>query len=139
MVEYVMKQSTDQNQQMSGRSRRALAARRSALSPVRILLMVLMLPLTTLVIAVGVYMRTTEYEPTDAVVHLLALAGCDAVSVIHVGPFRHGEAGYHARNDTDGDGTACGDHAVGRVQSNAPARTQTPKQRTLGTAKFVRP
>ena len=52
------------------RQRRADEQRRRALSPVRILVMVLALPLTTAIIAVGTYFRATERDRPEAVLHL---------------------------------------------------------------------
>ncbi len=138
---------TDPNPRLTRRQRRADALRRQALSPVRILLMVLALPLTTGMIAIGVYLRVSDYERHEAVIHLVALAGCDAVEMLGFGPFREGRPGYHKRNDPDGDGVACGSFALqkprnvampGDIQAN-PRNLQTPKQRTVGTAKFLKP
>ncbi len=92
----------------SRRHRRAEATRRHALSPLRILVMVLLLPLTTVLIATGVFLRLSGFEREEAVIHLIALAGCDATQSLGVGPFYEGQAGYHKRNDPDGDGVACG-------------------------------
>ncbi len=127
------------------RRRKAEALRRHALSPIRILLMVLLLPVTTGVIALGVYVRISDYERTEAVMHLVALAGCDAARSVGLGPMREGELGYHKRNDPDGDGIACEAGAVRRTQGPAPVQfapsdpmpAQT--QRRVGSAKFVRP
>ncbi len=123
----------------SRRHRRAEATRRQALSPVRILVMVLLLPLTTVLIATGVFLRLSEFERDEAVIHLIALAGCDATQSLGVGPFYEGQAGYHKRNDPDGDGVACG--SASAPQSTAPPvhNSPEPQQRSLGTAKFVRP
>ncbi len=104
----------------------------------RILVMVLALPVTTGMIAISVYLRVSDYDRHEAVVHLVALAGCDAVRSLGAGPFREGEPGYHKRNDPDGDGVACGSF-VQRSGQSAPARIETPRQRTVGTAKFLKP
>ncbi len=121
------------------RHRRADEQRRRALSPVRILVMVLALPLTTGLIAVGTYMRVTDKERPDAVLHLVALAGCDAARAIGFDTFHKGQAGYHARNDPDGDGIACESTVSGTPSQQAQPRAQAPNQRTVGNAKFVRP
>ncbi len=123
----------------SKRHRRAEATRRQALSPVRILVMVLLLPLTTVVIATGVFLRLSEFERDEAVIHLIALAGCDATQSLGVGPFYEGQAGYHKRNDPDGDGVACGAASVPRASAPQAHNSPEPQQRSLGTAKFVRP
>ncbi|WP_170762450.1 excalibur calcium-binding domain-containing protein [Ruegeria lacuscaerulensis] len=113
--------------------------RRRALSPVRILIMVLMLPVTTLVIAVGVYMRTSEFEPEEALIHLIALAGCKPVESLVPGPFLAGGPGYHLRNDPDGDGVACGTYSLPTTQNTSPQQAESPGRRAVGNAKFVRP
>lgn len=125
--------------QVSGRVKRAEALRKRALSPVRILIMVLMLPVTTLVIAAGVYLRTSEFGREEAAIHLIALAGCPAVESLVPGPFLAGEPGYHLRNDPDGDGVACGTTASAPVQHAAPQRAERSGQRAIGNAKFLRP
>ncbi|KIC37646.1 hypothetical protein RA27_21070 [Ruegeria sp. ANG-R] len=121
--------------------------RRQAISPARILLMVLALPLTTAMITIGVYLRVSDYERHEAVVHLVALAGCDVVQRLVPGPFLEGRPGYHKRNDPDGDGVACGSAsrqpfrdtvASGQTRS-APRQVEAPRQRTVGTAKFLKP
>ncbi|MGI9370706.1 MAG: excalibur calcium-binding domain-containing protein, partial [Ruegeria sp.] len=112
------------NPRSAKRLGRAEAQRKQALSPVRILTMVLALPITTGMIALGVYMRTTDYEPTQAVAHIVALAGCEAARAVGIGPVRVGEPGYHKRNDPDGDGVACGASAVVQPQSVTVAHTE---------------
>ncbi len=133
---------------LTRRQRKADALRRQALSPLRILLMVLALPITTGMIAIGVYLRVSDYERHEAVVHLVALAGCDAVGMLGFGPFREGGPGYHKRNDPDGDGVACGSFALqqqrnvampGRNTESTSQSIEPPKQRTVGTAKFLKP
>lgn len=124
---------------LSRRQRRAEALRREALSPLRILMMVLALPLTTALIGVGVYMRVSDYERDEAVVHLIALAGCDATEAFRLGPFRRGQPGYHKRNDPDGDGLACERYEPALVNHSAPQRGEGARARMVGSAKFVRP
>ncbi len=120
------------------RHRRAEQQRRRALSPFRILFMILALPLTTGIIAIGTYMRATDRDRPEAVLHLVALAGCDATRAMGFGAFYEGEAGYHKRNDPDGDGVACASVAPG-TGFVAPQEAEAPKQRTVGTAKFLKP
>ncbi len=120
------------------RRRRAESLRRRALSPVRILIMVLLLPVTTAAIALSVYLRTSKFEQEDAIFHLIALGGCSASEAILPGPYFIGEPGYHRRNDPDGDGAACGNTS----QTAASTTNEPPKAATVhavGTAKFVRP
>lgn len=129
---------TDPKPRLIRRRRRAEALRRKALSPIRILTMILALPLTTGLIAVGVYLRVSEYERPQAVVHLVALAGCDVVQRLVTGPFRKGEPGYHKRNDPDGDGVACGSLPTRRA-ADLPRAGDPHNQRTVGSAKFLKP
>ncbi len=129
----------DLNPRSAKRAGRADKLRKQALSPVRILTMVLALPITTGMIALGVYLRTTDYEPAEAIVHIVALAGCDAAGAIGVGPVRQGEPGYHRRNDPDGDGLACETGMMLQPQSVTTTTAQAPKERMIGGAKFVRP
>ncbi len=136
-----------QSPRLTRRQRRADALRRKALSPLRILLMVLALPLTTGTIAIGVYLRTSDYERHEAVIHLVALAGCDTIQRLVSGPFFEGQPGYHKRNDPDGDGVACGTRGLQRprraampgVSGSPPQQVQAPRERTVGTAKFLKP
>ncbi len=121
------------------RRKRAETLRKRALSPLRILTMVLMLPVTTIGIAVGVYLRTSEFEREEATVHLIALAGCSAVESFVRGPFYEGQPGYHRRNDPDGDGIACGAPVPSPVQDTPPKQAEVPASRTVGNAKFLRP
>ena len=127
------------NRRSGRRQRRAEALRRRALSPLRILLMVLMLPVTTFGIALGVYLRTSPYEPAEAVLHIVALAGCDAAQAVGIAPAYRGGLGYHERNDPDGDGVACGVAVETEPQSAATGRAPEAKERMLGGAKFLRP
>lgn len=119
------------------RHRRADAVRRRALSPIRILLMVLALPVTTAIIAIGAYLRVSEYNRDEAIIHLIALGGCDVVQAMGFGPFREGDPGYHARNDPNGSGVACGKFVQNSTQRAEPS--QSTNHRAVGSAKFVRP
>lgn len=129
------------------RQRRADATRRRALSPWRILFMVLTLPVTVAGIALGIYLRTSEYDRTGAMMHLWALAGCEAARSVGLGPMRKGQLGYHERNDPDGNGIACETGATDRFNAPAPVQSVAPRpdrsnsqtQRKIGAAKFVRP
>lgn len=122
------------------RVRRAEALRKRALSPVRILMMVLMLPVTTTGIALGVYLRTSEFEQEEAMLHLIAMVGCATAVKVIPGPYYAGEPGYHLRNDPDGDGVACGSapRLTSPAVTEAPQVTQ-PAERSVGSAKFLRP
>ena len=109
---------------LTRRQRRAETLRRRALSPFRITLMVLALPLTTGIIAVNIYLRTSDFDQSGAVMHLIALAGCDATQALGLGPFRKGYPGYHKRYDPDcehkGDGRPC--RSDPRVYKTRPLR-----------------
>lgn len=134
-------EAPDLNPRSARRHQRAEAARRQALSPLRILIMVLLLPLTTALIATGVFLRTSGYERDEAVIHLIALAGCDATQAMGIGPFRAGQPGYHERNDPDGDGVACGyaELELPRATTVQAQDQPKPRERSVGSAKFVRP
>ncbi len=129
----------------SRRQRRADATRRQALSPVRILLLVLCLPLTVALISFNMFVRLSDYGRNEAIIHLIALAGCDTAQSMGFGPFYDGYPGYHRRNDPDGDGMACETFAaVKRPQpvtvpdTGSQRRTSAPA-RSVGNAKFVKP
>lgn len=111
--------------------------RARALSPLRILSLLMALPIMAGGVALSVYVRTSPYDPALAVRHLAALAGCDAAQAMALAPARRGEPGYHARNDADGDGVACGPRTAAAFTS-APEVPQ-PGGRMAGGAKFVRP
>lgn len=89
------------------------------------------IPLVALSVSVSLYIRTSPYRPTEALLHLVAMAGCPAAAAVGVAGARAGEPGYHARNDPDGDGVACNPEG-----DRAPGRETT---RQVGGAKFVRP
>ncbi len=127
------------NPRIIQRHRRADATRRKALSPLRIITMVLALPLTTAAIAFGVYMRTSDFERTEALMHLIALAGCDAAHAVGLGQMRKGQPGYHTRNDPDGNGVACESNGMAKPSFNAPRQSENTGSRMVGGAKFVRP
>ena len=101
--------------------------------------MVLFLPLTIGIIATGTFLRVTDYDRDEAVIHLVALAGCDAAAAIGLGPFRKGEAGYHARYDPDGDGVSCGAFINKNARSTTPRQPASAPPRQVGGAKFVSP
>ena len=131
--------SDHHNPRVIQRHRRADATRRKALSPLRIITMVLALPLTTAAIAFGVYMRTSDFERTEALMHLIALAGCDAAHAVGLGKMHKGQPGYHARNDPDGNGVACESGGTAKPSFNAPRQSENTGSRMVGGAKFVRP
>ena len=131
------------------RHRRADALRKRALSPIRITFMVLMLPATTAAIAISVYLRTSEFESHDALLHLIAMSGCKFAEALVPGPYLDGQPGYHARNDVDGNGVAC-EATVPRLGAPSQSAEAGPSNETsqevggsqprkLGTAKFLRP
>ena len=125
------------------RAQRAARTRARAMSPMRVARYLLYLPVLTAVIGLSVYIRTSPYEPPEAVMHLAALAGCEAAGWVGVAPSRRGDPGYHARNDHDGDGVACeAQDSLGgavRQSAGAPAPSAEARPRMVGSAKFVKP
>lgn len=122
---------------VSRRHRRAARTRAQALSPVRIAMRVLALPGLTLVVALSVYIRTSPYDPEQAILHLIARTGCENARSVGLAPALRGDPGYHARNDADADGVACEVRHVAATQS-APSDSSA-QTRFVGGAKFVRP
>lgn len=137
----------------SKREIRAARTRAQALSPWRIFKSVLSLPIITIVVATSLYIRTSDYDPPDALAHLVARTGCDAARYIGLAPSFRGELGYHARNDPDGDGVACQGPGLGQgrtiesviLDATAPQTDPVPdptpglSNRMVNGAKFVRP
>ncbi|MHA6263502.1 NYN domain-containing protein [Arenibacterium sp. CAU 1754] len=126
--------------QQTRRHRRADRLRAKALSPRRVMWALAALPIITASTALSVYIRTSPYEPGEAVLHLAAMAGCGVAGKVGLSPANRGELGYHVRNDADGNGVACEPteaHIVSRGQ--VPARRRTETTRTVGGAKFVKP
>lgn len=130
-------------------SRRELRAARSrawALSPVRILMLVLSFPLLASAVATSIYIRTSPYDPGTALSHLIARGGCDAARFVGLAPAYYGEIGYHARNDVDGNGVTCEDDSqftaapvVQEITLNTVETAPETQPRMLGGAKFVKP
>ncbi len=130
--------------QLSRRERRAMATRAQALSPMRILTQVLLLPVVVVGLTVSIYIRTSPYERDDALRHLAALAGCETALAMGLAPAYEGDLGYHRRNDSDGDGVACGDVAGAAVPpalagATPPPGEPAPAARPGTGAKFLRP
>lgn len=130
------------------RAARAARTRAHALSPVRIMTSVLLVPVVTVGVAFSLYVRTSPYERVDAMRHLAALAGCETALSMGLAPALKGQIGYHPRNDPDGDGVACGgvqaavvsDLSALPVQLPAQSPTQAPGEVTASSgAKFLRP
>ena len=104
----------------------------------RILLRIAVVPLVAGAVAVSIYIRTSDFPPEQAMLHLYALAGCDAAASVGLAPAFRGGVGYHARNDPDGDGIAC----LPALPPRAPAaasQPSTPAESRAGGAKFIRP
>lgn len=131
----------------SKRELRAARTRAKALSPVRIIFSLLTLPLLALSVAVSIYIRTSDYDPPEAIAHLVARGGCDVARSIGLAPSHRGGLGYHARNDADGDGVACDGTEVLLVEVveksviSEPVAIQntSARVRMTGGAKFVKP
>ena len=126
------------------RARRADRTKAQALSPVRILVQVLMIPLVIISITLSIYIQTSPYERVEALRHLLALSGCNTAMSIGLAPAFRGEIGYHTRNDPDGDGIAC--HDPGPIAGTLPASNPAGSNGTsaepvqgISGAKFLRP
>ena len=120
------------------REARAARTRAQALSPTRILLQVLFLPVAITAITISVFVRTSPYERQDALRHLAAMTGCDTAEAMGLAPAFEGELGYHKRNDPDGDGVACGDQPAAKAVVSAATETPADAVRISG-AKFLRP
>lgn len=127
---------------VSRREKRAQITRAQALSPVRILTQVMLLPVVTLSVTLSIYTRTSPYERTDALRHLAALAGCNTAAAMDLAPAFAGGLGYHARNDPDGDGIACDQISPGKIKVSSDAKdtpvTGAPVMAS-GGAKFIKP
>ncbi|MFT4959011.1 MAG: hypothetical protein ACI92Z_000083 [Paracoccaceae bacterium] len=125
---------------------RAAGLRARTLSPWRIGLKLLSIPVLAVSVAVSIYIRTSPYEPEQALAHLIARANCDAARSIGLAPAYRGGLGYHARNDADGDGVACEMNrpfkAAPMVQGMKLTKVEpaaAPSVRMVGGAKFVKP
>lgn len=116
----------------SRRQRRAERNLAELLSPAGILLRLMSIPVVTLAVTLSVYLRTSPYEPPEAMLHLVALAGCDAARSVGLAPAARNTPGYHPRNDPDGDGVAC-EQPPGRGRQAAAGGMSR-----AGGAKFVR-
>lgn len=128
----------------SRREIRAARTRARALSPARILMSLLSLPIVAGGVGVSLYVRTSPYEAPDALAHLVARTGCDAARSIGLAPAFRGELGYHAKNDSDGDGVACervgfDARQVQDVAISPPTPQPGSSMRIVGGAKFVKP
>jgi len=140
-----LKRAMHPEQPESRREKRAARTRARALSPARIVMSLLSLPLVAGGVAVSIYIRTSDYDPPQALAHLVARAGCDASLYVGLAPAYRGGLGYHARNDADGDGVACEvsvQYDMAPAQSTeiaAPAPVRETPDRKVSGAKFVKP
>jgi len=114
------------------REARAARTRARALSPVRILFQVLLLPVAAAGMTVSIYVAFSPFEREDALRHLASMHGCETAAKLGLANMRAGEVGYHKRIDPDQNGIACEDAVVASVQA-------APAQESTGGAKFVRP
>jgi hypothetical protein len=122
----------------SRRERRAARTLAQALSPWRIGLRLLSIPVFAFLVATSIYIRTSPYEPPLALAHLIARVDCDAAHSVGLAPAYRGGLGYHARNDEDGDGVACEGVGLDMAFTTSEPVQQDPA-RTAGGAKFVKP
>lgn len=131
------------NSALTPRQLRAARTRARALSPWRIALKLCSIPFIFVSVAVSVYIRTSEYEPPQALAHLIARVDCDRARAVGLAPAYRGGLGYHARNDADGNGVACeqGNRLAAAVVDRDTVTTSAPKApvRMVGGAKFVTP
>ena len=93
------------------------------------------IPVVALAVGLSLFLRTSPYAPAEALLDLVARGGCPAAAAVGLAPARRGALGYHARNDTDGDGIACEREPAARVRAIPLAGGA----RRAGGAKFVRP
>ena len=124
----------------SRRERRAarVRARGPVFSLRKVVLSLMTIPVIAASLTISIYIRTSPYEPAEALRHLIAKTGCEAAFRVGLAPARRGEMGYHERNDLDGDGVACGSGVVADAgPSGGPAGE--PSVRSVGGAKFLRP
>lgn len=114
-----------------------------ALSPVRIVKLLLCIPILTAVLATSIYIRTSPYEPAVALAHLIARGGCGAASYVGLAPAYYGEIGYHARNDADENGVACEIDSqfvtAPAVDSASLVTAPNSQERMASGAKFLKP
>lgn len=96
------------------------------------------LPVITCSVALSVYLRTSPYDPAQALRHLAALHGCDTARVMGLAPAGRGQPGYHARNDSDRDGIAC-EPLLASATNPREAPGPKSQRRMQGGAKFIRP
>lgn len=134
------------DQPATRRQLRAARIRAQALSPVRIVMLLLSFPFLTTAIATSIYIRTSPFEPSDALAHLIARGGCEAANYVGLSPAYHGEIGYHARNDIDDDGVACeyesqfvGAPSVKSASLSASDPATKAQVRVINGAKFIKP
>ena len=96
-----------QDQRTARRAARADATQRQALSPVRIITSVLLVPVVAGGMTMSIFIRTSPFEREDALRHLVAMTGCSAATKVGVAGAARGEPGYHERHDVNRDGIAC--------------------------------
>ena len=68
------------------RARRAEALRKDALSPIRILKRLLLVPVIAAGIALSAYIRTSDHDPENALRHLVAMVGCGPAAAMGLAP-----------------------------------------------------
>lgn len=100
-----------------------------------VILKIAAIPLVATSVALSIYVRTSPYPPTEALVHLIAMGGCPAAAFFGLSNRREGELGYHKRNDPDGDGIAC---AASRIPGALVDGAEPDITHRAGGAKFVR-
>ena len=133
----------DKAKPLSRRQIRAARTRARALSPVRILIQLALVPVVTVALTITIYIRTSPYDPPDALRHLLAMGGCEVAANLNLVPSFRGELGYHDRNDPDQDGVACGTNlaeiAPDQPDILPPVSEDNAQTPGISGAKFLRP
>ncbi|MBV0911015.1 excalibur calcium-binding domain-containing protein [Anianabacter salinae] len=124
---------------MSRRARRAQRIRDKLFSPTRIITAILSIPVIAVAVTISLYIRTSPHAPENALMHLVAMSGCEGAALVGLAPATKGRLGYHDRNDPDGNGVACetADQIAAAEQERLPGEETA--LRVVGGAKFVKP
>ncbi len=121
------------------RRRRAERLRETIFSPQRILIAIFSIPVIAAGVAVSMYIRTSPHEPQNALLHLVAMSGCEGAALVGLAPATKGRLGYHEANDADGNGVAC--EPADEVAAASTPRFGNPEseERIVGGARFLKP
>lgn len=114
-------------------------------SPVRVIFLLASMPVIAASVALSLYVRTSPYSPQNAMLHLVAMSGCNGAKAVGLAPATKGRVGYHERNDPDGNGVACEpEDAVAEAALAGPMILSNGEQRDsdariVGGARFIKP